>query len=554
MVIIPNFDYIHSLFDKQDRLSMKKLFNNFKISSFPRLSKFGLPLAAAGIVLGCTTEKEVIPETEKKSPNILFIAVDDLRAELGCMGDTLIKTPNIDRLAQIGVTFNRAYCQQAICNPSRASLLTGYRPDSIGVVDLFTDFRDNVPDVITLPQYFKNNGYYTTSIGKIYHNNIQDSISWHEKFTIDGFPHDPDAVYLTEENLQLVEEKKQRLIAAGNSERYTGPFGMWYIKTSSTEIADVPDNAYYDGAQTDFAIDKLAEFKDGKDPFFFGVGYYRPHLPFNAPKRYWDMYDRASIPLPDNPFTPKNAPDCAMNKTLELRRSYSDFHGTPSPHEGTFTDEQTRMLRHGYYASVSYTDAQIGRLLDAMDSLGLTDNTIIVLWGDHGWKLGEHNSWCKQTNYEIDTRVPMIICDPRSKTKGQHSDALVEFVDIYPTLCDMVGLDVPTSLHGVSMKPLIENPEKEWKSAIFTQHLRGPFNRLEKEDYVMGRAIRTDRYRYVEWRNFNTDEFKGMELYDLDKDPQENESIAHLPENAELIKKLSAALKAGWREAVPMKN
>lgn len=535
---------------------MNTILRDFRASRENLIKYLGLSIVTAGLLVGCNNNEKIQIELQKeeKKPNILFIAVDDLRAELGCLGDTVIKTPNIDRLAKIGVTFSHAYCQQAICNPSRASLLTGYRPDSIGVVDLFTDFRDNVPDVVTLPQYFKNNGYYTTAIGKIYHNNIQDSISWNEKYHIKGFPHDPDAVYVTKENLKLVEEKKQKLIAEGKSEKYIGPFGLWYIKTVSTEIADVPDNAYYDGAQTDFAINKLAEFKDRDEPFFFGVGYYRPHLPFNAPKKYWDMYERENIPLPDNQYTPKNAPDFALNDALELRRSYTDFNNAPAPQEGSFTVDQTRLLRHGYYASVSYTDAQIGRLLDALDSLGLTDNTIIVLWGDHGWKLGEHNSWCKQTNYEIDTRVPLIICDPRSKTKGEQCEALVEFVDIYPTLCDMVDLPVPASLHGVSMKPLIETPDREWKSAIFTLHLRGAYKRLPKEELIMGRAIRTERFRYVEWKNYVTGKLMGMELYDLQTDPQENESLAHLQENEELIKELSARLQDGWRKAVPKNN
>ncbi|MFC2130781.1 sulfatase [Bacteroidota bacterium] len=532
---------------------MKNIIKEFWSSGEGRIKYLGLSILTAGILSGCNTDEKIqqSPVQKDERPNVLFIAVDDLRTELGCLGDTAIKTPNIDRLAQRGVTFTHAYCQQAICNPSRASLLTGFRPDSIGVCDLYTNFRDNIPDLITLPQYFKNNDYYTTGIGKIYHNNIQDSISWHEKFHIDGFPFDPDAVYLTEENLRLVEEKKQRLIAKGYYERYIDEYGLWYIKTMSTEIADVEDNEYYDGAQTDFAIKKLAEFNKRDDPFFFAVGYYRPHLPFNAPRKYWDMYVRENIPLASNDFVPRNAPNFALNDAMELRRSYTDFHEAPSPFEGKFSEEQKRLLKHGYFASVSYTDAQIGRLLDALDSLGLTDNTIIVLWGDHGWKLGEHNSWCKQTNYEIDTRSPLIIIDPRMKEKNVKCDALVEFVDIYPTLCDLTGLDIPESLHGISMKPLMENPGKEWKSAIFTQHLRGKYRKLPDNELIMGRAIRTVRYRYVEWKNYVTGKLMGQELYDLQADPQENESIAGFDESKELIRELSDRLQAGWREAVP---
>ncbi len=247
--------------------------------------------------------------TGPAQPNILFIAVDDLRPELGCYGQAYVHSPNIDRLAQQAVVFNRAYCQQAVCNASRASLMTGLRPDSLQVWDLQTDFRQTKPDVVTLPQYFKQHGYHCAAVGKIYHNTIPDPLSWSEpKLHIDGWPFDPDAVYVTPANLALVEERKQQLIAEGQQEKRIDRLGKWYIKTVATEVADVPDNAYYDGAQTDVAVEKLKSLRDQGRPFFFAVGYYRPHLPFNAPKRYWDLYDRQQIPLAANNELPTGAP------------------------------------------------------------------------------------------------------------------------------------------------------------------------------------------------------------------------------------------------------
>jgi len=236
--------------------------------------------------------------TPDRKPNILFIAVDDLRPELGCYGSTAVRSPNIDALAREGMVFTRAYCQSAVCNPSRASLLTGMRPDEIRVWDLRTDFRNNVPDIVTLPQYFKQNGYHSVAIAKIYHNNIPDTLSWSEpKIYLPDYPFDPDAVYRDEKILQEIEERKEKIRQAGKDKRYIDRFGEWYIKQYATEGADVPDNAYYDGAQTDAAIQKIKELKDKDKPFFFAIGYYRPHLPFNIPKKYWDMYDRHKIPL-----------------------------------------------------------------------------------------------------------------------------------------------------------------------------------------------------------------------------------------------------------------
>ncbi|MFC2133118.1 sulfatase-like hydrolase/transferase [Bacteroidota bacterium] len=517
------------------------------------ISKFNrrdfIKITSAGVAATMLAQCRTFPS--EKKPNILFVAVDDLRPELGCYGNDYVISPNIDRLADNGITFRQAHCQSAVCNPSRASLLTGLRPDTIKVWDLRTKLRDNVPDVVTLPQYFKKNGYHTVGIGKIYHNTIPDDQSWSEaKLHIKGYPFDPDAVYRSEQGVEAIENKKAKIIEEGREERFIDRIGEWYLKAQAYEMPDVPDNAYFDGAQTDIAIDKLAELKDKDKPFFFGVGYYRPHLPFNAPKKYWDMYKREEIPLAENDFVPKNAPIMAINNLRELR-GYSDFKHIVHPTEGTLTDEEARVLKHGYLASVSYIDAQVGRLMNKLKELGLDKNTIVILWGDHGWKLGEHASWCKMTNYEIDTRVPMIISTPETKAQNIHTDRLVEFVDIYPTLCDMAGLEIPKGLEGYSAAPLIDKPNRPWKKAVFSQFLREGIWKSPDGIEYMGYSIRTERYRYNEWINWETKELAGIELYDHETDPDENENIAGKPEHVELIKDLAIQLKAGWKKALP---
>jgi arylsulfatase A-like enzyme len=429
--------------------------------------------------------------------------------------------------------------------------MTGLRPDSIRVWDLQTRFRDTLPDVVTLPQYFMQHGYHTAAIGKIYHNTIPDSLSWSEpKLHIAGYPFDPDAVYRHPDNVAIQEARKAGIIEAGRQDRYIDQYGEWYLKATATEIVDLPDNVYYDGAQTDVAVKKLAELKDRNQPFFFAIGYYRPHLPFNAPRKYWDLYQREAIPLAGNPNLPENAPQMAINNMRELR-GYADFTHVPHPFDGGPGEEEARLLKHGYYASVSYIDAQIGRLLNALDELGLSDNTIVVLWGDHGWKLGEHNSWAKMTNYEIDTRTPFIIRVARGNGKGQQINRMVEFVDIYPTLCELAGLPIPDHLQGVSSVPLIDNPNRPWKKAVFSQFLReGIWTAPDGIEY-MGYSIRTERYRYVAWMNWETKEYVAYELYDHQTDPAENLNLAGQPQYAAIVAELEAQRKAGWRAAMP---
>lgn len=478
-------------------------------------------------------------------PNVLFLAVDDLRPELGIYGASHVRSPHIDRLGRSGTVFTRAYCQQALCNPSRASMLTGLRPDTLGVWDLQTDFRTTAPEAVTLPQRFKQQGYHSVCSGKIFHNIFPDAASWSEpELRIQGYPFDPDAVYRSAAEVAELEARKRQITAAGNAQRHVDRYGEWYLKNNATEAPDVPDNAYFDGAQTDAAIQKLAELQKRGTPFFFGVGYYRPHLPFNAPKRYWDLYDPARIPLAANPYLPKGAPIMAGNMNRELR-GYRDFADAPRPDQGTLTEAQARQLRHGYLASVSYVDAQIGRLLDALERLGLADNTIVVLWGDHGWKLGEHNGWGKMTNYEVDTRVPLIVRAP-----GQRPGmcrGLVESVDIYPTVCELAGIDRPRELEGVSLVPWIQRPGRAGKRAIFTQYLRDGIWVAPDGVPYMGYSIRTERFRYVEWKRWKSGELAATELYDLAKDPGENVNLAEAPAMRATRNRLAMDLQRGWR-------
>lgn len=454
--------------------------------------------------------------------NVLFIAVDDLRNELGCYGIQGIRAPSIDRLAAGGTTFDRAYCQQAVCSPSRTSLLTGCRPDTTRVYDLVTHFRKSLPDVVTLPQHFKSHGYFTRSVGKIYHPGYDDKPSWSEPAPRVNRP-----TYALEENKALVARKTA---AAAGKEFATPSARSNATKGPAYECADVPDNAYSDGAIADAAIEMLRQAKD--KPFFLAVGFLKPHLPFVAPKKYWDLYRRDEILMAPNPFAPKDAPKIALTDWGELR-AYEDI-----PRLGPLTEEQARTLKHGYYACVSYMDAQLGRVLAELDRLGLREQTVVVLWGDHGWKLGEHGAWCKHTNFENDTHAPLICCAPGQKAAGRHTQALVEFVDIYPSLCELAGLPLPSHLEGTSFAPLLDAPQRPWKKAAFSQYPRG--------GGVMGYSMRADRYRLTRWLNRNGAEV-ARELYDHQSDPQENANVADRPENKAVVEELTKQMQAGWK-------
>jgi iduronate 2-sulfatase len=471
-------------------------------------------------LFGSTTAIQAQGNETTHKKNVLFIAVDDLRPQLGYYGHKEIKSPNIDRIAAEGLLFERAYCQQAVCSPSRISLLTGLRCETTKIYGLVRLKKDVLPDIVSLPQHFKNNGYETISLGKIYHHNQDDPEAW----TKPPLRLMVGSGYVTAEGKKLVKLNKESNPKSGTK----GPV---------TEAADVPDNGYSDGKLADKAIEELQLLKD--KPFFLALGFRKPHLPFTAPKKYWDMYDPQKLKLADNPFYPEGVTPYTMNNFGELRNYYNMPRG-----KERVNDELARHLIHGYYACVSYIDAQIGRVIDELERLGLKDNTIIVLWGDHGWKLGEHDSWCKHTNFEIDTNAPLLISDPQITKKGIRTRALTEFIDIYPTLCELTGLPKPEHLEGLSFKPLMENPDLPWKKAASSIWVQAKY-RYDLETQVIGYAIKTDRYRYIEWRHTKSGEIKARELYDHQVDPQENKNVVEKAEYAETVVKLEAQMRQG---------
>lgn len=474
-------------------------------------------LAAACFALSCTS---LLAAQSASQPNILFIAVDDLRTSLGCYGDPLAVTPHLDRLAARGVVFRRAYCQIAVCNPSRASLMTGRRPDSLKVWDLATHFRKNVPDVVTLPQHFKNHGYHTEAIGKIYHDppGFRDPPSW----TIPAQLDDTGAVrgkYAAQENLRLYQPGGKR----GQE------------KAAATEAADVPDNAYIDGRVADLAVERLHVLGGQPQPFFLAVGIRRPHLPFSAPKRYWDLQDPAKLKTVSPAGPPRGAPAIALHDSTELR----GYTGMPAT--GDWTPDQIATLRHGYYAAVSYADAQIGRVLDALRTDDLEKRTIVVVWSDHGFHLGEHGLWAKTTNYEADTRVPLIIAWPGLPHGGVTTGALVELIDLYPTLVDLCGLPSSAGLEGRSLRRWLESPTEAGPAAAFSQFAR-PWPYRDKPE-VMGYAVRTRTHRYIEWRRFGSRDIVARELYAYRGDDSfETENLADSPAEAARLRELASLL------------
>lgn len=541
------------------------------------------------LVISCKTQGESTPrEINNTKPNIVFIAVDDLRPELGCYDSEIAITPNIDKLASNGITFNKAYCQEAICSPSRASLMTGARPETINVIENFTYFREANPDIITLPQHFKNNGYETVHTGKIFHKPAfaDLDISWsrkpaHDKMTVKK-ESTPGGFALLE-NQEMFKQNRADVIAKYGKNAPRNGLG----KGPAYENADVPDTFYEDGYNAELAIATLKDLKEKNPdkPFFLGMGMKKPHLDWLAPKKYWDLYDPAKIKLTSQKDAPVNGATMGLHPSFELRARFG------IPKKGPIQKDLAKKLKHAYLASVSYIDAQIGKLINAIDEQGLRDNTIIILWSDHGWHLGEMGIWGKATNYEISTRVPLIIASPNmtKEIKGKRSEALVELVDMYPTLADLANLPLPKHLEGQSFKPLLDNPNKEWKTAAFSQFpspaLRewaanplskgmretyfGPlineveqkikdqqkdkWNRELFENYLMGYAMRTQEHRLIVWKDYRNPEAAPIfiELYDHQNDPNETVNIAD--KNPELTKKLLQQFNKGWKGNLALK-
>ena len=423
--------------------------------------------------------------------NVLFVAVDDLNHSVGCYGHPVAKTPNIDRLARRAKRFDRAYCQFPVCNPSRSSFLTGLRPDATGILDNRTPLRSRLPDVVTLPQLFRESGYFTARLGKIFHSpgKMGDSKAWDVTF-------DPRTT-----------EAGRR----GEGRNLTGGVVKWcrWLAAEGTD-RDQPD-----GQIAAEAVRLLQQKRD--KPFFLGVGFHKPHDPFIVPKRYFDMYPLEELTPPRDPE------DATELHRLAIGSSWKESFDR-------FTDRERREFMRAYYAGVSFVDAQLGTILDALDRLGLAEDTVVVFFGDHGYQLGEHGWWNKNTLYEPSTRAPLLVAVPGLTVGGSCCDRFVEFVDFYPALAELCSLEAPAGLHGRSFQPLLREPGRPWKQAAFTQVRRGT---------VAGKAVRTQRWRYIEW-----DEGKaGVELYDHDNDPGEHYNLAGVPAHAAVRERLSEMIR-----------
>ncbi|MEN8773081.1 MAG: sulfatase [Akkermansiaceae bacterium] len=471
--------------------------------------------------------------------NVVMIAVDDMRPELGCYGAEHVKSPNIDRLAASGLLFEQAFCQQAICGPSRASLLTGLRPDAVGIHGNHAHYRDKNPGVVTLPQFFKNAGYFTAACGKINHGVFPkgkapkwDVMGDEKSWSVPAFRPGP-RYYYTEEGVEAAQGIFRKMFP----KRPLADWDQYLVFGPAEEAAPVEDDVLYDGQVARRAVEYLEGFGGKQDqPFFLAVGFIKPHSPYIAPEKYFDLYDREKIQLAKTTQWPEGAPKFAGHGSGEKRR-YTD-----QPKKGAFTDANQRETRHAYYACISYIDAQIGRVLDALDENGLADNTVVMLWSDHGYHLGEKGLWGKTTNYELDTRVAMICRKPGMKGKGMKTKALVELVDVYPSLVDLCGLKVGRQLEGKSIAALLEDPGRDWKGAAFSQFGKGK---------AKGFAMRTKEYRYVEW--IQNDEVIARELYDRLEDPGEELNLLNGDERSEVAETLSLQLNRGkgWRNVLP---
>ncbi len=483
------------------------------------------------IALCLLSPAAAVEKSRVTKPNVLFIAVDDLRPEMGCYGNSIVKTPNFDRLAARGIVMNRAYCQQAVCSPTRSSLMTGRRPDATRVWDLETHFRTALPDVVTLPQYFKANGYHCAALNKIYHHGFEDGASWSEPhwfpsgLTVDTDPADWSKRIVQRFGAGVQEYEKTPQPTDNDKPAKAGKDGK-SPKGPAFEVSAKSDDELPDGFTAAEAVKRLHALKAKDEPFFLAVGFLKPHLPFVAPKKYWDLYDPTKIPGPTIDHLPEGAPEFAGHDNGELHAYSNVPKGNPIP------EDFARTLRHGYYACISYTDAQVGRLLDALDREGLAENTVVVLWGDHGWQLGDHGLWHKHTNFEYAARAPLLISVPGQKAVGQKCDATVEFVDIYPTLADVCGLPVPSGLDGNSLKPWLENPTAPSAKVAISQYPRG--------GALMGYSIRDARWRLTLWRDRKNAEIVATELYDEQNDAPESKNVAAA--NPEVVARLSKSL------------
>ena len=461
---------------------------------------YRLVVACALLWLAPITGHAEEPKNQKL--NVLFIASDDLNCSLGCYDDPVVKTPNLDRLAARGVLFERAYCQFPLCNPSRSSFLTGRRPDHTKVLENTTHFRKVDPAVVTLPQLFRQNGYYVARVGKLYHYGVPLGIGTSGLDDPPSWEH-----FVNPKGVDRTELDKVFTLVPGQ-----------YGATLSWLASEGSDEAQTDGISADEAIKLIDQHHD--QPFFLAVGFYRPHTPYVAPKSYFSMYPPESLPIDrPKPEANDNVPPVALLQ---------------HPGEKDLSEDLHRQAVQAYYASISFMDAQVGRLLDALDKSGIANRTIVIFVSDHGYHLGDHGMWQKMSLFERSAHVPLIIAAPNTKAHGAKTAALAELVDIYPTLANLCGLKEPTGIDGESLKPILDDPALSGKGFALTQvtRFRG------KKGQVPGYSLRTDRWRYTEW----DDGKLGAELYDHANDPKELTNLAKDPAHHQTLEELQSEL------------
>ena len=469
--------------------------------TFYAILSFSLLLASSGVLANTP-----LPSESSSRPNVLFISIDDLRPDIGSYGHPVAKTPNLDNFAKSAILFEQAYTQQAVCGPSRAALLTGLRPSTTGIRRLDQTVSDTVPSVTTMNKLFKKNGYETVSVGKIYH---------HFKDDADGWSYPPfDFIY------DFRKERKKRGLPKGP------PYMVW----ESDEL--MPD-----AINVAHAVNELNRLSEQDNPFFLAVGLHRPHLPFRAPKSDWDKYDPKLVPAPKTTKQQLGAPDWAV-----VAWEIWNYDNLP-PKPGPMPKSEGDKLRHGYLAAISFVDGLVGQLLEKVEALGLDKNTVVVVWGDHGFKLGDHGGWSKHSTVELDIHIPLIIRVPGMKAPGSRTKALVETVDIYPTLIDIAGLEQPQALEGVSLLPLIDQPDRSWKEAVFAQ-----FPRYAKNQLLMGETVRTDRFRYTAWVGVRNGVILAQELYDHLEDPIEATNLANNKDFSNELARHETLRIEGWKK------
>lgn len=467
---------------------------------------------------------------QPQKPNVLLIMVDDLKPNLGVYGDTIAVSPNIDRLAADGMRFKNAYANQAVCGPSRYNILFGSRSTSTGLYNFGKEFRDVHPDAVTLPQHFQKAGYHTESMGKVFHighGNTNDDVSW-------SIPHFKEKVieYVDPKSTGRKLTREEAFFENTRMFIEDTPANNELPRGAAWESPDVLDNAYADARVANHAIDRLRKLKENpKQPFFMAVGFARPHLPFSVPKKYWDLYNPEDLPMPGYEKAPEGAPDFTKKRGHEM----SQFFPVPR-HQDVYDDDLKRKLIHGYYASMSYMDAQLGKVINELKRLELDKNTIIVFWSDHGWHLGDHAIWTKHTNFEQANHIPLIVVVPGVTKAGSVTDQFAESVDVYPTLASLAGLSKPKGpqpIDGIDLSPVLKDGSKEIKNHAYHAFPMGGY---------LGEAIRTQQYRMIRWTPIRNNQKEVLyELYDYENDPKETKNSAK--ENPKMVSKMTQILK-----------